>query len=66
MPPERARQLDQEAVDSLRRQREIEAADDLSFVVYLRIMYAIRSYYGFFDYVQVDYWKERSLFCPAV
>ena len=35
MPPERARQLETEAVESLRRQRDIEAADRLSFEEYL-------------------------------
>jgi glutamate--cysteine ligase len=40
MPPERARQLQTEAAESLRRQRDIEAADDLSFEEYLARYFA--------------------------
>jgi glutamate--cysteine ligase len=40
MPPERARQLETEAVESLQRQRDIEAADDLSFEEYLARYFA--------------------------
>ena len=40
MPPERARQLETEAVESLQRQRDIEAADDLRFEEYLARYFA--------------------------
>jgi glutamate--cysteine ligase len=40
MPPERARQLETEAVESLQRQRDLEAADDLSFEEYLARYFA--------------------------
>ena len=40
MPPERARQLEQEAVESAQRQRDIEAADDMSFEDYLARYFA--------------------------
>ena len=40
MPRERARQLETEAVESLQRQRDLEAADDLSFEEYLARYFA--------------------------
>ena len=40
MPPERARQIETEALESVRRQREIEAADDISFEEYLARYFA--------------------------
>ena len=40
MPPERAQQMENEALESVRRQREIEAADDTSFEEYLARYFA--------------------------
>jgi glutamate--cysteine ligase len=40
MPDERARELEQEARLSLERQRDIEAADDISFEEYLARYFA--------------------------
>jgi glutamate--cysteine ligase len=40
MPPERARQMEDEALESVRRQQEIEAADEISFEEYLARYYA--------------------------
>ena len=40
MPPERAQQLEQEALDSVQRQRDIEAADDMTFEDYLARYFA--------------------------
>lgn len=40
MPPERARQMEDEALESVERQREIEAADDISFEEYLARYFA--------------------------
>ena len=40
MPPERAQQLEEEAAGSIERQRDIEAADDMSFEEYLARYFA--------------------------
>ncbi len=40
MPPERAQQLEREAAESIQRQRDIEAADDMSFEDYLARYFA--------------------------
>ena len=40
MPPERAQQMEREALESIQRQRDIEAADDVSFEDYLARYFA--------------------------
>ena len=40
MPPERAQRMEREAVESIQRQRDIEAADDMSFEDYLARYFA--------------------------
>lgn len=40
MPPERAQRMEKEAVESIQRQRDIEAADDMSFEDYLARYFA--------------------------
>jgi glutamate--cysteine ligase len=40
MPPERAQQIEREALESVQRQRDIEAADDISFEEYLARYFA--------------------------
>jgi glutamate--cysteine ligase len=40
MPPERAREIEDEARESVQRQRDIEAADDISFEEYLARYFA--------------------------
>jgi glutamate--cysteine ligase len=40
MPPERAQQMEREALESIQRQRDIEAADDISFDDYLARYFA--------------------------
>jgi gamma-glutamylcysteine synthetase len=40
MPRERAQQIEREALESVQRQRDIEAADDISFEEYLARYFA--------------------------